>query len=214
LSGLVEQRVPDLGDFKDVEVIEVLVKPGDSVEPETPLITLETDKATMDVPATVAGIVRELKVAKGDRVSKDSLIALLAPAADDTVRLPSIAAPREPEAARAPPVNSPVAPAPAVAAGEPAADLTTQLLVIGAGPGGYTAAFRAADLGMRVLLVDRWPQLGGVCLNVGCIPSKALLHAARVIEGRNRCPRTASVSASPTSTPRRCASGRTGSSAS
>jgi dihydrolipoamide dehydrogenase len=182
LSGLVEQRVPDLGDFKDVEVIEVLVKPGDSVEPETPLITLETDKATMDVPATVAGIVRELKVAKGDRVSKDSLIALLAPAADDTVRLPSIAAPREPEAARAPPVKSPVAPAPAVAAGEPAADLTTQLLVIGAGPGGYTAAFRAADLGTRVLLVDRWPQLGGVCLNVGCIPSKALLHAARVIE--------------------------------
>jgi dihydrolipoamide dehydrogenase len=163
LSGLVEQRVPDLGEFGDVEVIEVLVRAGDAVEPETPLITLETDKATMDVPATAAGVIHELKVAKGDRVSKDSLIALLLPASSDTVRMPSIAA----EPARAP---------------EAAADVSTQLLVIGAGPGGYAAAFRAADLGLRVVLVDRWPQLGGVCLNVGCIPSKALLHAARVIE--------------------------------
>jgi len=168
LSGLIEQRVPDLGDFKDVEVIEVLVKPGDSVEPETPLITLETDKATMDVPATVAGVIRELKVAKGDRVSKDSLIALVLPASSDTVRMPSLAS--APPAAR--PADEPVS----------AADISTQLLVIGAGPGGYAAAFRAADLGLRVVLVDRWPQLGGVCLNVGCIPSKALLHAARVIE--------------------------------
>jgi dihydrolipoamide dehydrogenase len=185
LSALVEQRVPDLGDFKDVEVIEVLVKPGDTVEPETPLITLETDKATMDVPATIAGIIRELKVAKGDRVSKDSLIALVAPAASDTVRLPSLsAAPAAPPAQEAPaaPARTAAAAGPGLRAGEPAADVTTQLLVIGAGPGGYAAAFRAADLGMRVLLVDRWPQLGGVCLNVGCIPSKALLHAARVIE--------------------------------
>jgi dihydrolipoamide dehydrogenase len=187
LSGLVEQRVPDLGDFRDVEVIEVLVKPGDAVEPETPLITLETDKATMDVPATVAGVIQELKVAKGDRVSRDSLIALVAPAAGDTVRLPSLAAApsgHEPTTVLPPAeaVSAAAVSAAAVSAGEPAADLTTQLLVIGAGPGGYTAAFRAADLGMRVLLVDRWPQLGGVCLNVGCIPSKALLHAARVIE--------------------------------
>ncbi len=167
MSSVVEQRVPDLGEFRDVEVIEVLVKQGDTVEPETPLITLETDKATMDVPATVAGIVQELKVAKGDRVSKDSLIALIAASSSDTVRLAA---------------HDSTGAAPDLAAGEPAVDLTTQLLVIGAGPGGYTAAFRAADLGLGVILVDRWPQLGGVCLNVGCIPSKALLHAGRVIE--------------------------------
>ncbi len=163
MSRIVEQLVPDLGEFRDVEVIEVLVKAGDAIDLETPLMTLETDKATMDVPATVAGIVQELAVKKGDRVSKDSLIARVAVESSDTVRLPSLSAtevPAEPSAA----------------------DLTTQLLVIGAGPGGYTAAFRAADLGLRVILVDRWPQLGGVCLNVGCIPSKALLHAARVIE--------------------------------
>jgi dihydrolipoamide dehydrogenase len=169
LSQPVEQRVPDLGEFHDVEVIEVLVKPGDSVEPESPLITLETDKATMDVPATVAGVVQEVKVRKGDRVSKGSLIALVAAGASDTVKLPSL---RE----------TVVQADASVSAGESAADLTTQLLVIGAGPGGYTAAFRAADLGLGVILADRWPQLGGVCLNVGCIPSKALLHAARVIE--------------------------------
>jgi len=169
LSQPVEQRVPDLGEFHDVEIIEVLVKPGDSVERESPLITLETDKATMDVPATVAGIVKEVKVRKGDRVSKDSLIAVITAGGGDTVRLPSLS--ETVVMAKAP-----------VSAGEPAADLTTQLLVIGAGPGGYTAAFRAADLGLGVVLVERWPQLGGVCLNVGCIPSKALLHAARVIE--------------------------------
>ena len=180
MSEPLEQRVPDLGDFHDVEVIEVLVKAGDRIERDAPLITLETDKATMDVPATAAGVVREVKVAKGDRVSKDSLIGLLSAPAGDTVTIPSLgetvvlakpagAAPRPPAQA-----------APAVQ--EPAADLQVQLLVIGAGPGGYTAAFRAADLGLSVTLVDRWPQLGGVCLNVGCIPSKALLHAARVIE--------------------------------
>jgi dihydrolipoamide dehydrogenase len=169
LSQPVEQRVPDLGEFHDVEVIEVLVKTGDRVEPESPLITLETDKATMDVPATVAGVVQEVKVRKGDRVSKDSLIALITVVAGDTVRLPSLS-------------ETVVLADGKVSAGEQAADLATQVLVIGAGPGGYTAAFRAADLGLRVVLVDRWPQLGGVCLNVGCIPSKALLHAARVIE--------------------------------
>jgi dihydrolipoamide dehydrogenase len=163
VSRIIEQRVPDLGEFRDVEVIEVLVKPGDNVEPESPLITLETDKATMDVPATAGGVVQEVRVVKGDRVSKGSLIAVVAAAGGDTVRLPALTET-------------------VVLAGEPAADLTTPLLVIGAGPGGYTAAFRAADLGLGVILVDRWPQLGGVCLNVGCIPSKALLHAARVIE--------------------------------
>ena len=184
MSQLVEQRVPDLGEFKDVEVIEVLVKPGDRVEPETPLITLETDKATMDVPATASGVVQELKVRKGDRVSKDSLIALVQAGTGDTVAIPSlretVVMEKAPPAAAAKP--APAAPRPNPARPEPAADVSAQLLVIGAGPGGYTAAFRAADLGLSVTLVDRWPQLGGVCLNVGCIPSKALLHAARVIE--------------------------------
>jgi dihydrolipoamide dehydrogenase len=174
VNPFVPQLVPDLGEFRDVEVIDVLVQAGDTIEPETPLITLETDKATMDVPATVAGVVHEVKVAKGDRVSTDSLIALVAAAASDTVRLPSLSTTVVMEKSER-----------AVTTGAPEADLTTQLLVIGAGPGGYTAAFRAADIGLSVILVDRWPQLGGVCLNVGCIPSKALLHAARVIEEAN-----------------------------
>ena len=180
MSEPLEQRVPDLGEFHDVEVIEVLVKPGDRVERDAPLITLETDKATMDVPATAAGVVQEVKVGKGDRVSKGSLIALLAGTGGDTVKIPSLSETVVlAKPAGAPP---PAAVQAAPSADEPAADLSTQLLVIGAGPGGYTAAFRAADLGLSVTLVDRWPQLGGVCLNVGCIPSKALLHAARVIE--------------------------------
>ncbi|MBS1199690.1 MAG: dihydrolipoamide dehydrogenase [Proteobacteria bacterium] len=165
MSGTTEQRVPDLGDFHDVEVIEVLVRPGDEVEVDTPLVTLETDKATMDVPSTAAGTVRHVAVAKGDRVSKGSLIlALEAPGPADVAAAAAVD--------ELPPLQ----------AGAPGADLQVQLVVLGAGPGGYTAAFRAADLGLEVLLVDRWPQLGGVCLNVGCIPSKALLHAARVIE--------------------------------
>jgi dihydrolipoamide dehydrogenase len=171
VSDLVELRVPDLGDFHDVEVIDVLVKPGDSVEAETPLITLETDKATMDVPSTTAGVVRQVAVARGDRVSKGSLVVTLSTSAAPGV-----------------PAESPASTAaveervPRVVAGEPGADIEVALVVLGAGPGGYTAAFRAADLGLEVLLVDRWPRLGGVCLNVGCIPSKALLHAARVLE--------------------------------
>jgi dihydrolipoamide dehydrogenase len=187
-----EQRVPDIGEFKDVEVIEILVQRGDRVEPETPLVTLETDNATLDVPATVAGKVLDIAVSKGDRVSAGSLLVLLEAAGEsDTVRMPAPALAGEPAEAPAADVPAP-APAPgqgsaaeapqSVAAGEPAADLVAQLVVLGAGPGGYTAAFRAADLGLSVILVDRWPQLGGVCLNVGCIPSKALLHAARVIE--------------------------------
>ncbi len=182
MTGPVEQRVPDLGDFADVEVIEVLVKTGDVVAAEHPLITLETDKATMDVPATRDGTVREVLLSRGDRVSKGTLILTLdaagadAPAAEE-VPLPGQVAEAAPAAA------APVSAAETiVSAGEPAADLEAGLVVLGAGPGGYTAAFRAADLGLDVLLIDRWPQLGGVCLNVGCIPSKALLHAAKVIE--------------------------------
>ncbi len=220
MSAPVEERVPDLGEFKDVEVIDVMVKAGDVVEAETPLMTLETDKATMDVPATMAGTVAEVAVKVGDRVSKGALILRLSgEAGGDTVRVEAVASPAEgaPTAADtmrietmlpadAEPssgdtvrikVASPAAAAPSpgdtvriqtvppvdsLQAGEPAAGVTAQLVVLGAGPGGYTAAFRAADLGLDVVLVDRWPQLGGVCLNVGCIPSKALLHAARVIE--------------------------------
>ena len=163
---------PDIGDFKDVLVIEVLIKSGDVIALDAPVVTLETDKATMDVPATVAGRVVEVLVARGSQVSQGSVLA----------RVEGIAAVGGPAAA-------PVAPAaqkasrPAAATGaEPAAGREAQLLVLGAGPGGYTAAFRAADLGLKVTLVDRWPTLGGVCLNVGCIPSKALLHAAKVID--------------------------------
>ena len=186
---------PDLGDFKDIPIIDVLVKVGDSIEIDTPLVTLETDKATMDVPSSAAGTIVELLIGKGSRVSKGTLLVRLESAAAATpppsapaqapAQPQAAAAPAKPAAAAAPapaPASAakPTAPAPAV--DEPAATRTAQLLVLGAGPGGYTAAFRAADLGLKVTLVERWSTLGGVCLNVGCIPSKALLHAARVIE--------------------------------
>jgi dihydrolipoamide dehydrogenase len=267
--------VPDLGNFDSVEVVDVLVKPGDSVEVDTPLITLETDKASMDVPSTAAGKIVEVPLKRGDKVSKGTVIARIEaesaatavqpmppppPAGvarpesgGDTVRMPlpefaeqeaeKAAASSKPAAApdkaapppaskpaastggasqaapapKAPQLTAPQAPAPEPAAPQPAApqakappsappaapkspgtaapgtastppvsaapgERKTQLLVLGAGPGGYTAAFRAADLGLQVTLIERWPNLGGVCLNVGCIPSKALLHAARVIE--------------------------------
>jgi dihydrolipoamide dehydrogenase len=152
----VEIRVPDIGDFADVPVIEILVAPGDTIAPEDPLVTLESDKATMDVPSPLAGTVESIAVNVGDKVSQGTVLLV---AAQDG------AAPAE---------TPPAAPA-------PAAERTTEVLVLGAGPGGYTAAFRAADLGKRVTLVERYERLGGVCLNVGCIPSKALLHVARVI---------------------------------
>jgi dihydrolipoamide dehydrogenase len=180
---------PDLGDFKDIPIIDVLVKVGDSIEVDTPLVTLETDKATMDVPSSAAGTIIELLVGKGSRVSKGTLLVRLESAAPNSqpAAAPAAAAAPVPlpAAAAATPAPAP-APKPAAAAApvveEPAATRTAQLLVLGAGPGGYTAAFRAADLGLKVTLVERWSTLGGVCLNVGCIPSKALLHAARVIE--------------------------------
>jgi dihydrolipoamide dehydrogenase len=201
---------PDLGDFKDVPVVEVLVKPGDSIELETPLITLETDKATMDVPSTAAGKVVELLVSNGSKVSKGTALlvvedgataapdapaaakaattaAATVPAAAPEPEPPPTPAPQPAAAPTAPPATPRTAsPAPtstaATAAPEPEASRSTQLLVLGAGPGGYTAAFRAADLGLKVTLLERSETLGGVCLNVGCIPSKALLHAAKVIE--------------------------------
>ena len=167
----IEVRVPDIGDFKDVPVIEVAVKSGDQVKPEDPLITLESDKASMEVPSPAAGIVKDVNVKVGDKVSEGSLILTLttgmaaaAPAAGPAGQRP-----------QAPPM-------PAAARHDGDADVECDMLVLGAGPGGYSAAFRSADLGMSTVLVERYPTLGGVCLNVGCIPSKALLHTAAVMD--------------------------------
>jgi dihydrolipoamide dehydrogenase len=173
-----EVRVPALGDFKDVPVIAVLVTVGQTVEENEALVTVESDKATMDVPAPFAGIVRELVVKVGDRVAEGTLLVRIERAAVAAEPPPPAAAPA-PSAAIAAPV---VEVGRVAAADEPPADVHFPLVVLGAGPGGYTAAFRAADLGLKVGLIERWPTLGGVCLNVGCIPSKALLHAAAVIE--------------------------------
>jgi dihydrolipoamide dehydrogenase len=172
MSETVTIHVPDIGDFAEVEVIEVLVGVGDSVSEEQSLITLESDKASMEVPSPRAGKVTALKIAVGDRVSEGVAILELEPAAAAE------------KVAEAPAANDspPSAPAPQAAAPSgAAADHDCQVLVLGAGPGGYTAAFRAADLGLDVVLVERYPRLGGVCLNVGCIPSKALLHTAAIL---------------------------------
>jgi dihydrolipoamide dehydrogenase len=172
-----EVKVPDIGDFTDVEVIEVHVSPGDSIVTEDPLITLETEKAAMDVPAPVSGEVGSVAVAVGDKVTEGSLILTMTPAEDDEP------AKDKPEASEpSVPAERGVAVAASGAEFSGPVDIETDLTVLGSGPGGYTAAFRAADLGLDVTLVERYPTLGGVCLNVGCIPSKALLHAAKVIE--------------------------------
>jgi dihydrolipoamide dehydrogenase len=175
VSEEVEIRVPDIGDFTDVPVIEIHVAAGDEVSVEDPLVTLESDKATMDVPAPRAGVVRQMRVSIGDRVSEGSVLLTL----EMNGAAPSDgAAPPVADAAReTAPAASPPSPPRSPDGGEHDA----QVLVLGSGPGGYTAAFRAADLGLRTVLVERYEALGGVCLNVGCIPSKALLHAARVL---------------------------------
>jgi len=175
VSQTVQLRVPDLGEFEGVEVIEVLVALGDVVAVEDPLVTIETDKASMDIPATSAGKIVSVDLSVGDKVSTGSLIVTIE--ADDTTR----DLPIEPVDQTRIMSSSEISAATGVSATGDATH-STQLVVIGSGPGGYTAAFRAADLGMDVLLVERWPVLGGVCLNVGCIPSKALLHAAKVID--------------------------------
>ncbi|MDO9450002.1 MAG: FAD-dependent oxidoreductase, partial [Rugosibacter sp.] len=193
MPQLVEVRVPDIGDFKDIPIIELLAKAGDTVQVEDALMTLESDKATLDVPSPVAGVIQEMKVKLGDKVSTGTLVATVmvseaAPAtveqaakvglgetATKTVTAPSASA-----------TTAPAAPAPGAAtitstfAGK--ADIVCDMLVLGAGPGGYSAAFRAADLGLKTVLVERYSTLGGVCLNVGCIPSKALLHVAQVMD--------------------------------
>jgi dihydrolipoamide dehydrogenase len=182
----IEIKVPDIGGHKDVPVLEVLVKPGDSVKKEDPLITLESDKATMDVPAPQAGVVKEVKVKPGDKLSHGSVILMLEPG-EGAATAPAASAPATP-AAKAPAPPPPAAaahagtsPAAATPYAGPKGDIHAEVLVLGAGPGGYTAAFRAADLGKKVVLVERHANLGGVCLNVGCIPSKALLHVAKVM---------------------------------
>ncbi|HSO83757.1 dihydrolipoyl dehydrogenase [Thiocapsa sp.] len=164
-GDIIEVKVPDIGDFKDVEVIEVLVSPGDSVIEEASLITLESDKASMEIPAPRAGIVRTVEVAVGDRISEGTLIMTL-----------EVKAPQSAGGAEAGKESTSAAPAAA------SQEIVTEVVVLGAGPGGYTAAFRAADLGKKVVLIERYDTLGGVCLNVGCIPSKALLHTAAILE--------------------------------
>ncbi|MBI2320459.1 MAG: dihydrolipoyl dehydrogenase [Betaproteobacteria bacterium] len=188
--ALIELKVPDIGDFKDVDVIEILVKAGDRVEREASLVTLESDKATMEVPSSHAGVVREVRLKIGDKVSEGAVIALLE--AEEAAAVPAQAGRAEQAAPAqraqgaerahaAERVPAPAAPRPAAKAPAGAPDIEAEVAVLGAGPGGYTAAFRAADLGKRVVLIERYPELGGVCTNVGCIPSKALLHVAKVI---------------------------------
>ncbi len=169
MSQLITVTVPDIGDFHDVPVIEVMVKAGDAIRAEDPLLTLESDKAAMEVPSPAAGVVREVKLKVGDKVSRGTPVLLLEAAASAEAPTPAAPAP------------API-PAPAASAAASAFDLECDLLVLGAGPGGYSAAFRAADLGLSTVLVERHATLGGVCLNVGCIPSKALLHVAAVME--------------------------------
>jgi len=186
MASTIEIKVPDIGGHDNVPVIEVLVKVGDTVAKEQSLITLESDKATMEIPSSAAGVIKELKVKVGDEVSEGALIAVLEAAdagAAKPAEAPKAAAPAPASAAAAP------APAPAAASAPKAAgtsgrtpDIECKLVVLGSGPGGYTAAFRAADLDVDTVLVERYASLGGVCLNVGCIPSKALLHAAAVID--------------------------------
>jgi dihydrolipoamide dehydrogenase len=175
----IEVQVPDIGDFDEVGVIEVLVKPGDTVKVEQSLITVESDKASMEIPSSAAGVVKDLKVKVGDKVAKGSVILSLE-SSDAAAPAPAPA----PAAAAAAPAPAAAAPAqaPAAATYSGSADQAFDLVVLGGGPGGYSAAFRAADLGLKVALVERYATLGGVCLNVGCIPSKALLHVAAVMD--------------------------------
>lgn len=195
--AVIEIKVPNIGDYSDVPVIEVLVAVGDSVVKDQGLVTLESDKATLEVPSSAAGVVKELKIKVGDNLSEGAVVLLLetdgeaaapaAPAKADTKPAPAAAAPAAAPGSKPPVTPSHRAPAepapskPALASGKPA-DIECKMVVLGAGPGGYTAAFRAADLGLDTVLIERYASLGGVCLNVGCIPSKALLHAAAVID--------------------------------
>lgn len=177
--GIVEVKVPDIGDFKEVEVIEVLVKAGDTIKVDQSLVTVESDKASMEIPSSHAGVIKEVKVKLGDKVAEGSLLLLVeaagAPAAPGAAPAASVAATQAAPAA-------PAVPAPIASSYTGKVDVECDMMVLGAGPGGYSAAFRSADLGLSTVLVERYSTLGGVCLNVGCIPSKALLHVAAVID--------------------------------
>ncbi|MFZ1643848.1 MAG: dihydrolipoyl dehydrogenase [Candidatus Contendobacter sp.] len=175
MSQIVEVKIPDIGDFKGVDVIEVLVKPGDAIALEDSLIVLETDKASMEVPSPAAGVVQEVKIKVGDKVSEGDVVLVLATSAEQAPSLPAPLPVGEGSKHSPRPLGEGLG-----VRGAP--DIETEMLVLGAGPGGYSAAFRAADLGLKTVLVERYPSLGGVCLNVGCIPSKALLHVAAVMD--------------------------------
>jgi dihydrolipoamide dehydrogenase len=188
MANIIDISVPDIGDFADIPVVEVLVKIGDTIKKEDSLISLESDKATMEVPSTHAGVIKAIKLKVGDKVSKGSVILSLetaeAAAPAKATAPASIAA-----TTAASPAPTATAPAPKAATPAPAsgsykgnADIECEMVVLGSGPGGYSAAFRAADLGMKTVIIERYAQLGGVCLNVGCIPSKALLHVAAVAD--------------------------------
>ncbi len=181
----VDVKVPNIGDFKEVEVIELMVKVGDTVKADQSLITVESDKASMEIPSSHAGVVKEIKVKVGDKIAEGSPLLVLeegaadaAPAVEAASAAPATPAPATP----APSTPAPATPAPAMARYDGQVDVECDMMVLGAGPGGYSAAFRAADLGMNTVLIERYASLGGVCLNVGCIPSKALLHVAAVID--------------------------------
>ena len=189
-ANLIDIKVPDIGDFDEVTVIELLVKPGDSVNVDQSLLTVESDKASMEIPSSAAGVVNELKVKLGDKVKQGSLVLVLESTSASS--LPGESGSPSPQPSpqgegsksqqAVAPTPAPAAPAPVASSFAGTADLDCDLLVLGAGPGGYSAAFRAADLGLKVILVERYASLGGVCLNVGCIPSKALLHVAAVMD--------------------------------
>lgn len=191
--AIIDIKVPDIGDFAEVGVIELLVQPGDTVTVDQSLITVESDKASMEIPSSHAGVVKELKVKLGDKVAEGSVILTLeaageaaaaAPAAAPEVQAASAqpASVSAPNASQSQSAQAPAAPAPVASSYAGHVDLEADVVVIGGGPGGYSAAFRAADLGLKVVLVERYKTLGGVCLNVGCIPSKALLHVAAVMD--------------------------------
>ena len=180
MANLIDVKVPDIGDFAEIPVIEILVKVGDTIKKEDSLVSLESDKATMEVPATHGGVVKDIKVKIGDKVSMGSII-LTVEATDGAAVAPAKVAAAAPAAASKPATLAPAA-APAAGSFKGKADIECEMVVLGAGPGGYSAAFRAADLGMKTVIIERYAQLGGVCLNVGCIPSKALLHVAAVAD--------------------------------
>jgi dihydrolipoamide dehydrogenase len=180
-ASLIDVQVPNIGDFDEVAVIEVLVKPGDAIRAEQSLITVESDKASMEIPSSHAGVVKEIKVKLGDKVKQGSVVVVLEASAANPAPLGEGRAAAAVSAPTAPPPQAALNVSPASAfAGT--ADLDCDVLVLGSGPGGYSAAFRAADLGLKVVMVERYAELGGVCLNVGCIPSKALLHVAAVMD--------------------------------